>query len=202
MVISISKEACDKNKISVDEALLMLFYSNKGNFDKAHDSLTKKGYINVTLDSNYQPNGWVVTKTGNEIINYVILDSEPQQKPENTLNQLATELKKLFPTGKKPGTNYYWADGVPLIEKRLKLFFKKYGKDYTNDQIIEATKKYVQSFNGDYQYMKLLKYFICKDKINKCGELESESDLLSYIENAGQDDLGIENNNDWTTTLK
>ena len=64
---------------------------------------------------------------------------------------------------------------------------------------MQAAEKYVQGFNGDYQYMKLLKYFILKEKIGADGEVEGESDLISYIENAGQED---ELSNDWTTTLR
>ena len=69
---------------------------------------------------------------------------------------------------------------------------------YTKDQILQAAKKYVESFNGNYQYMKLLKYFIFKEKIGVNGEVEGDSELLNYIENAGQE----ENlRNDWTSTL-
>ena len=60
-----------------------------------------------------------------------------------------------------------------------------------------------KKFNGDYTYMRILKYFIWKDekKLNQNGELyiEETSDLASYIENEGQED-SIEN--DWTSTLR
>lgn len=82
--------------------------------------------------------------------------------------------------------------------RRLKLFFKKYGNEYTDEQIIQATKKYVEGFNGNYTYMRLLKYFIFKEKVGASGEVEGDSELISYIENAGQtDDL----RSDWTTQL-
>ena len=106
---------------------------------------------------------------------------------------------KINPKGKKDGTNYYWADGVALIMRRLKLFFKKYGNTYTDEQIIKAASKYVEGFNGNYTYMRLLKYFIFKEKVGAAGEVEGESELINYIENAGQE----ENlRNDWTSTLK
>ena len=112
---------------------------------------------------------------------------------------MATRLKEIFPKGKKDGTNYYWADGVALIVRRLKLFFKKYGNTYTDEQIIQATEKYVQGFNGNYQYMRLLKYFILKEKIGAAGEVEGDSELISYIENFGQEDTL---SNDWASTLR
>ena len=64
-------------------------------------------------------------------------------------------------------------------------------------QIINATKKYIESFNGDYKYAQLLKYFISK-KVDG----EKGSRLFAYIENADQEDLGNENNVDWTNALK
>ena len=45
--------------------------------------------------------------------------------------------------------------------------------------------------------MQLLKYFISK-KEAKNGELVENSQLMSYIENAGQDNY----NNNWTAELK
>ena len=85
-----------------------------------------------------------------------------------------------------------------MIVRRLKLFFKKYGNTYTDEQIIQATSKYVEGFNGNYTYMRLLKYFIFKEKVGAASEVEGDSELISYIENAGQE----ENlRNDWTSTI-
>ena len=86
-----------------------------------------------------------------------------------------------------------------MIVRRLKLFFKKYENTYTDEQIIQATEKYVQGFNGNYQYMRLLKYFIFREKVGAAGEVEGDSELISYIENAGQEEYL---SNDWTSTLK
>ena len=85
-----------------------------------------------------------------------------------------------------------------MIVRRLKLFFKKYGNEFTDEQIVQAAEKYVQGFNGNYQYMRLLKYFIFKEKVGANGEVEGDSELISYIENADQTDSL---KNDWTSTL-
>ena len=129
----------------------------------------------------------------------MIVDSDKKQEPNDRLVQLATRLKEIFPKGKKDGTNYYWADGVALIVRRLKLFFKKYGNTYTDEQIIQATSKYVEGFNGNYTYMRLLKYFIFKEKVGAAGEVEGDSELISYIENFGQEDTL---SRDWNTELR
>ena len=47
--------------------------------------------------------------------------------------------------------------------------------------------------------MKVLKYFIFKEKLGANREVEGESELINYIENADQE----ENlRNDWTSTLR
>ena len=199
MTICLSKEGCQKNNISLAEALLMLAIHNNADLDAAQKELIKKGYITANRDDLFQQVGWRLTNKGTEVIDSVIVDSDKKQEPNDRLIQLATRLKEIFPKGKKDDTNYYWADGVALIVRRLKLFFKKYGNTYTDEQIIQATSKYVEGFNGNYTYMRLLKYFIFKEKVGAAGEVEGDSELISYIENAGQE----ENlRNDWTSTLK
>lgn len=199
MTISLNKTACSNNGVSLGEALLMVAIANKVNLKESEQALISKGYITAERDTFFQPVGWVLTKKGITIIDSVVLESDKMQEPEDRLNSLAKRLKEIFPKGKKDGTNYYWADGVALIVRRLKLFFKKYGNTFTDEQIIQATEKYVQGFNGNYQYMRLLKYFIFKEKVGAGGEVEGDSELISYIENAGQE----ENlRNDWTTTLR
>lgn len=198
MTISLNKEACSNNNITLGEALLMLAIANKADLKEAEQALISKGYITAERNELFQPIGWVLTRKGATVIDSVILDSDKQQEPQDRLNSLAAKLKEIFPKGKKDGTNYYWAEGVALIVRRLKLFFKKYGNDFTDEQITTAAEKYVQSFNGNYQYMKLLKYFIFKEKVGAAGEVEGESELVNYIENAGQE----ENlRNDWTSSL-
>lgn len=198
MTICLSKEGCQRNNITLAEALLLLAISNNADLHTAQKELIKKGYITANRNGLFQQVGWRMTNKGTSVIDSVIVDSDRNQKPEDNLIALATKLKEVFPKGKKDGTNYYWADGVALIVRRLKLFFKKYGDDYTNEQIVQAAEKYVQGFNGNYQYMKLLKYFIFKEKVGANGEVEGESDLVSYIENAGQEETL---RNDWTSTI-
>lgn len=199
MTVCLSKEGCQKNNVSIGEALLLLSIHNNADLDVAQKELIRKGYITADRNGLFQQVGWRLTNKGTEVIDSVIVDSDKKSKPDERLTQLATRLKEVFPKGKKDGTNYYWADGVALIVRRLKLFFRKYGDTYTDEQIVKAAEKYVQGFNGNYTYMRLLKYFIFKEKVGAAGEVEGDSELISYIENAGQE----ENlRNDWTSTLK
>ena len=197
--ICLNKKAAQQNGMTIDEALLMLVIHNKANLEKAEEALIQKGLITAERNDLFQQIGWRLTNKGTEMLDSVIMDSDKEQEPQDRLIQLATRLKDIFPKGKKDGTNYYWADGVALIVRRLKLFFKKYGNDFTDEQIIQAAEKYVQGFNGNYQYMRLLKYFIFKEKVGANGEVEGDSELISYIENAGQEE---DLRNDWATTLR
>ena len=199
MTISLNKNAIQQNGLTVDEALLLLSIHNNVDFNSAKQSLINKGFITAQLNAEMKPIGWRVTNKGIQILDDTIIDSDKYQEPVERLEPLAQSLKNLFPKGKKDGTNYYWADGVALIVRRLKLFFKKYGNTYSNEQIIKATEKYVKSFNGNYRFMKLLKYFIFKEKIGAGGDIEGESDLITYIENCNEDDVI---KNDWEVTLR
>lgn len=153
----------------------------------------KLGLVNY---KNYNPiiyayEGQEITQKGVDLIEDIIINSE-FQKPEvkDRFLNLAEELRDLYPSGKRPGTAYMWKDSAAVISKRLKALYKKYNLKYTDEQVINATKRYIESFNGDYTYMQLLKYFISKDE---------SSQLLSYIENEGQ-----ENNitHEWTAELR
>ena len=196
--VCLNKKAAQQNGITIDEALLMLVILNKANLEGAERALIQKGLITAERNDLFQQVGWRLTNKGTEVLDSVIMDSDKEQEPQDRLIQLATKLKEIFPKGKKDGTNYYWADGVALIVRRLKLFFKKYGNKFTDEQIIQAAEKYVQGFNGNYQYMRLLKYFIFKEKVGANGEVEGDSELISYIENTDQTDSL---KNDWTSTL-
>lgn len=196
--VCLNKKAAQQNGITIDEALLMLVIHNKADLERAEKALIQEGLITAERNDLFQQVGWRLTNKGTEVLDSVIMDSDKEQESQDRLIQLATRLKEIFPKGKKDGTNYYWADGVALIVRRLELFFKKYGNKFTDEQIIQAAKKYVQGFNGNYHYMRLLKYFIFKEKVGANGEVEGDSELISYIENAGQE----ENlRNDWTSSL-
>lgn len=101
----------------------------------------------------------------------------------NDVTELATQLRELFPKGRKAGTNYMWRDSLPMIVQKLNALKKKCKDDgisFTNEEAIDATKRYIDSFNGDYTYMQLLKYFILKRDLSKG---EETSQLLSFIQN-------------------
>ena len=133
----------------------------------------------------------------------VLLLSDKTVPKEDRLDKLVKQLMDLFPKGTKEGTSVYWKGNLKDNKLKLQKFFKLYGNTYTDEQIITATKKYVESFNGNYAYMRALKYFIWKDekKVGADGKayIEEVSDLASYIENEDQ----VNTTNDgWTAEFR
>lgn len=122
--ISLNKKAALQNGVTVDEVLLLLAIHNKADLERAEKALVQKGFITAERNGLFQQVGWRLTNKGTEVLDSVIMDSDKQQEPQDRLTQLAARLKEVFPKGKKDGTNYYWAEGVALIVRRLKLFFK------------------------------------------------------------------------------
>lgn len=109
------------------------------------------------------------------------------------------ELRNCFPKGLKPGTHTPWRDHVQIIKSRFNLLKKHFGYELNPEEVLRATKEYVNSFDGNYAYMRTLKYFIIKRTVNN-GSIEYISDLLSYIEmlNDGE----VNTNADWISQLK
>lgn len=197
--LNINEDICTKYGINISDALVLLIGKLDGNINISTNSLIEKGL----LTSFVVGKDYTITNKGNEILSSVILESDKSLNSSRDFNDLAIKLKELFPKGKKQNTNLYWTEGLPLIIKRLKMFFRKYDSNQTitDEQIIAATKKYVESFKGDYRYMKLLKYFLFKEERNAVGEVESQSELYTYIENADQvEDTQTEI--DWETELR
>ena len=193
MKLIIDSDACLNNGTCIGEVLLLYEYALKISPESMKQSLIDKGYI--TSAGNLFDR-YTATDKAVKLLDNVLADSSVDD--DTKITELATKLKELYPKGKKEGTNQFWADGVSIIVKRLKIFYKKYGF-YDNDIIIKATENYIKSFNGDYRFMKTLKYFLWSEKVNKAGEVEPTSDLLTYIENAGEID---ELNDDWLNELK
>ena len=193
MKLIIDSDACLNNGTCIGEVLLLYEYALKISPESMKQSLIDKGYI--TSAGNLFDR-YTATDKAVKLLDNVLADSSVDD--DTKITELAIKLKELYPKGKKEGTNQFWADGVSIIVKRLKIFYKKYGF-YDNDIIIKATEDYIKSFNGDYRFMKTLKYFLWSEKVNKAGEVEPTSDLLTYIENAGEID---ELSDDWLNELK
>lgn len=189
--------ACRKHNLLFSEGIALLAISTTT--DDTYKSLVDKGLItkaNGTMQSlNRKYNA---TEKGIILADELIADSEENiVVKEDSIKELADKLRSIYPEGKMAGTSYYYRCNRADIVRKLKSFFRRYG-EYTTEQIIEATQRYVNSFNGNYTYLRLLKYFIWKDE-NKDGETLQVSQLADWIENKNEVNT---TNSDWTTTLK
>ena len=179
--VSINKDVLEKNNLSMDEFLVLLLTYNKANIQEVKQSLVEKGLADFSVFDDEL----VISSTTKDLITSITIDSDVKViSKDKEFKELADKLKELFPKGKKAGTTYMWRDSTAVIARKLKTLVVKYDYQFTEEQAIKATKAYVESFNGDYTYMQLLKYFILKSLPD--GEIKS--DFMSYIENEGQED--------------
>lgn len=199
MKLFIDTDKVDKD-IGVDgllylTALYLGCVINKETIDK----LNNKGLIFINSFKDGIPDDVSPTKESAEIVEGTYANMEISGKEDDDrFNNLADKLRELFPTGRKPGTQLQWRDSTKIIAQRLKIFVKKFDVKFTDEQAIEATKKYISGFNGNYQFMQVLKYFIMKAG-KEDGTSVVNSQLLSYMENT---DCTDNFSDDWTSTLK
>lgn len=189
--------ACKKHGLLLSEGMALLAISTTT--DDTYKSLVDKGLItkaNGTMQSLNRK--YSATEKGIILADELIADSEESiAAKEDGIKELADKLRSIYPEGKMAGTSYYYRCNRADIVRKLKSFFRRYG-EYTPEQIIEATQRYVDSFNGNYTYLRLLKYFIWKDE-NKDGETLQVSQLADWIENKNEVNT---TNSDWVTQLK
>lgn len=132
-----------------------------------------------------------VTEKGLELLKTIEEKSLASRKKVNNIyHEIAKEMIEIFPSGKKDGTAYLWRDSEKTIAERLEKVFKANKIVPDKEKIVAVTKVYVDSFNGNYTYMQLLKNFITKN---------GDSQLLTYLENI--DNLE-EEDNEWQTTMR
>lgn len=196
MNITISEEVCKKNELNLEELLAILLVKTGTDIPKLFNSLTEKQILVKDIFG-----GYMVTQRWDDVASTILLDSDKNKQSPERIENLAVQLAEIFPKEKKAGTCHYFRGNKKDTILRLKKFFKLYGS-YTDEQILEAARKYVASFNGNYSYMRVLKYFIWKDEVKIDGEgnryVDEVSDLANWIENSGQTNSLTSN---WTSNL-
>lgn len=195
MKITIDDELCKQHDIPLEELLVALAIKIGGNIFTIMDTLLQK---EVIIQSEGE---FLTTKDWGDTIDTILLDSDLKAQPSTRLEKLVVKLQVLFPEGKKDGTTQYWRGNKREISLRLKKFFKLYGNEYTDDEIIDATKKYIENFHGVYGKMRILKYFIWKDekRVSEDGTLRivETSDLATMLENKNSS----QHSDLWTSTI-
>lgn len=196
--LRVISSALDKQKLSLREFFILYLYYTGGPISQTElNSLVEKKCL-VPPELFLEQDEYSISSSGKGRVEAVIAESSDSEVSTARLETLALAMKNIYPKGKKPGTNYYWSDGTLLIMRRLKMFFAKYGNEFTNEQILTATTRYVEDKMDD-PTMRLLKYFIFKESVGESGEVEPSSDLLTYIENMQDEE---EDERQWGENLR
>lgn len=196
MKLTIDTEKVDKD-IGVDGLLYLtsLYLGSPINCD-TFNKLNNRGLVLTESMKGGFPYLVSATKDSRELVEGAYADMEISgESNDNRFTLLADKLRELYPTGRKSGTQLQWRDSTAVIAKRLKAFVKRFEVDFSDEQYIDATRRYIESFNGSYQFMQVLKYFIMKSGVED-GMTITNSQLLSFIQNTETDTT-----NNWTTQL-
>lgn len=191
--LRITSSALLKGGVDLVQFVMLYLLKLEADVPKVISLLKEKGYV---IDENLY-NEAKITSSGLSRIDQVLADSAVTAKTDTQLYELAEKMKKIYPSGKKPGTDYYWSEGVLLIVRRLRTFFHKYG-DFPDEDILEATRRYVEDKTDD-PTMRLLRYFIFKDPVGGGNEVEPTSDLLTYLEHLNDEE---EDERQWGENLR
>jgi hypothetical protein len=132
-----------------------------GDWSVAYEYLEAKDLIKITGDGirdiSFRP-------LGRELLGFETVDN---------LKILAEKMRDLFPSKIRSG-GYLVRSSLNDTVDKLKKFFKKH--NYTYEQVLKATEKYVKKKEHEnYAYMQTLVYFIEKNGISN---LASECDNL------------------------
>lgn len=195
MRLTIDTKACENNNLTIDEFLVLYLNAKNVDIQKTMDSIVEKDIAGRDL---FNQNNLILSSKSRKLVDNVILESDKTvQNNAERIKELAQKLRDMYIPGKKLGTQDYFKCSSSEVEQKLKRFFAEYG-EFTDEQIIGATQRYIDSFNGNYRFAQLLKYFISKKLDGEKG-----SRLLVYIEN--EDNNQVEDTQqeiDWDVMLK
>lgn len=188
----LDKKIINKQGISCSEYLLLLAIYLDNSINPSN--LKDLEYIEPLIINGKTTKRFAITEEGIKALERI--DSKSFNELDTIdYKTLCTEMRELFPKGMKPGTNTPWREPVKLIERRLKSFFKRFGM-YSEEEILDATRRYINSYEIDDRYMRTVRYFIFKYE-NVDGLREVRSDLLVYLEDKTLGDRVENFTDDW-----
>lgn len=196
MKLTIDQTILENNNLTLEEFLVLFLSAKEVDIGDISQSLIAKGFADKDLFSSGK---LVISDKVKDLISTISIDSDKNViDKDSEFTELAAELREIYPAGRKDGTTYMWRGTTAEVAKKLKTLVVKYGFVINKESVIKATKEYVNSFNGNYRYMQLLKYFILKSVKDADGNVDIKSELMSIIENSGQLDAQKE---DWVSNM-
>ena len=196
--------------MTVPEVLLALAIRAQGSTDVLENMINRE--ILVRPNEKAPLVTYLVTQHWSDVLDEIIADSSGKiEKSDEELIQLAQKMRELYPQGNMKdrfgrATPYYYRCNNAEVVKKLKKFFTVFG-DVKDNDILDATRRYVASFQGNYTGMRLIKYFILKDDVKPSedgtGHVEQISDLATFLENKeSEGEEGVTNSDDWLTNTR
>ena len=196
MKLTIDQTILDKNNLTIAEFLVLFLSAREVDIGVISQALVAKGLADKVLFSSGK---LVISDKVKDLISAISIDSDKNViDKDSEFTELATELREIYPAGRKDGTTYMWRGTTAEVAKKLKTLVVKYGYTINREDVLKATKEYVNSFNGNYRYMQLLKYFILKSVKDADGNVDIKSELMSLIENSDQIDA---QRDDWVSNM-
>ena len=196
MKLTIDQTILDKNNLTLEEFLVLFLSAREVDIGVISQSLVAKGLADKDLFSSGK---LVISDKVKDLVSTIPIESDKNViDKDSEFTELATELREIYPAGRKDGTTYMWRGTTAEVAKKLKTLVVKYGYTINREDVLKATKEYVNSFNGNYRYMQLLKYFILKSVRDADGNVDIKSELMSLIENSDQIDA---QRDDWVSKM-
>lgn len=192
----INEKVCLKYKMTLQEAIIALAIRNTDAFNEIPNMLNRGILVEDKTEDWYK-----ITQHWSDVLDEILADSGGNTKTDEELKELAKRMIDAYPHGAmidrrtgKP-TSYFFQCNNYEVRAKLKSFYAKYG-EYSDEEILNAEKRYVARWHGNYQQVgfRQLKYFIFK-KDKDTGEISSP--LLDFLENKESEE-GVEiTQEDW-----
>lgn len=198
MKIVIDEKACKKHKMTVPEVLYALAIRAGLTGNDVQEMLSKE----ILVEG--QDSWYMVTQHWSDTLDEVLADSSGITDDNRLLN-LAKKIQNIFPAGYKvderTGAKYYHKSNSRVIQNALKRFIAYY-EDYSDEDILDAAQRYVNSYEGNYSRIEMANYFVFKDNRTKGGEITSS--LATFLENkdSGEGEMRVNNTSDWMMSVK
>jgi len=149
-----------------------------------------KVYINDLIEKEYlvsDKTGVYLRDKGEKVVKLFVTIKIDKQKDEK-MEDYTKEYRLLFKDIRVGSMG-----NLQSVKKKLERFLET-NTDVDFDEIIKATKLYIESFNNNFKYIKRADYFIYKQNFRG----EETSELEIWIEQARKEP----ENSDWRTELK
>lgn len=178
MKITINTEVLQREGLSLGEFLTLLMGYYEQNYQECLDRLINK---KIVLPNLFKKMSMVLSNNTKDYISKLLMESDDKVSSSNIdFTALAKKLQEIYPEGTKPGTTYSWRNNTDVIVQKLITIISRHNFTFTEQEAIQATKEYVNSFKEDNTKMLLLKNFILTTNTNSC---ELNSMFMTIIEN-------------------